>query len=79
MTRRRRTSGKTCMKHIPNCLNIELKTLCYELRLYYGAIRNNRIEDFTDQLNKIHRHAVFCAAESVQAAAVAQRALQAMA
>lgn len=57
----------------------ELKGLRYALNLYWGAIRNNRTNDYADLLEEIREKALLCAAESVQAAAVAQRALQAMA
>ena len=56
----------------------ELIKLRHALDLYWGAIRNNRTEDFDDLLYTIRRQALLCAAESVQAAAVCERALQTM-
>lgn len=56
----------------------ELKGLRNTLNLYWGSIRNNRTEDFDDLLYTIRRQALLCAAESVQAAAVCERALKTM-
>ena len=50
----------------------------HALNLYWGAIRNNRTEDFADLLEEIREKALLCAAESVQAAAVCNRTLQGM-
>ena len=56
----------------------ELKGLRYALNLYWGAIRNNRTNDYADLLEEIREKALLCAAESVQAAAVCNRTLQGM-